>query len=226
MTATWAQGAPAESRYSGVGFEPAAEAAGIAVSGWARVAVAVHAVGPTPAPVVMRLDVASYAPILIDFRQRAFEAKLPIGQYPSAPESVLVHQATMAEGDAAVFPLPGTDLDKLLWRVGFTCFGDNPAPWIIPGERYKLNRWPNFVELTHHMDHIRMAAALANAHYTADELAAAAGTDRSSAQRLINAFTLMRVVEASAVAAVPVTVPERADAPRSLFRRLREKLGM
>ncbi|TPW72286.1 hypothetical protein [Schumannella sp. 10F1B-5-1] len=226
MTATWAQGAPIDSRQTAVSFEPAAEVGGVSGTGWARVAVAVHGVGPTPSPVVMRLDVAGYPPILIDFRHRAFESKLPIGGYPSAPESVLVHQARLAQGDAAVFGLPGSDLDKLLWRIGFTCFGDQPAPWLLVGERYRLQRWPNFVDLAHHMDHIRMSAALANGFHTADELAKAAGTDRSAAQRLINAFTLMRVVEASMTAAVPVTAAASADAPRSLFRRLREKLGM
>jgi hypothetical protein len=196
-----------------------------AESAWAELARRVAELGDFPAPALLRVDVPAYPPILIDLRHGAFTTPLEIGRYPVEPAYITVSriEAPLTAGPA--FELPGQDLDALLWRVGGAVGGTTPAEWTRPGERYRLVRWPNFVRLNHHPDHIRMSAMLATGFFTAGELAAAAGTAAGDAQRVLNALALMRAVERS-VAAEPVALVAPApDAPKGLFRRLRMRLG-
>ena len=70
--------------------------------------------------------------------------------------------------------------------IGYTAFGDEPAPWLREGDRYRLRRWPALAELNITLDQVRMTAMLGNAFATADELAAAAHTPPTDARRLVS----------------------------------------
>ena len=85
--------------------------------------------------------------------------------------------------DAPSFELPGRPLDPLLWSIGLHAFGDEPAPWLVPGYRYRLRRWPALSGIAVDLDQVRMIAMLGNAFATADELAAAARHHASTTRR-------------------------------------------
>lgn len=199
------------------------------ITGWTNAATEIHRVGSIVVPVVMRLSVAEHPQIVIDFARRIFHSDLPFDRYPAAPGSVQVAAESVPPGSASPVPFPGQQLDGLLWALGMTAFGDSAAPWLREGDRYRLTRWPNFTELPHTMDTIRMTALLGAGFLSAGELADGAAISTASAQRVLNALSLMGVLSVAAGTETPEVV-FRAESARDsrggLFRRLRDRLGI
>jgi hypothetical protein len=210
-----------------VGTGPSAPSGHAPSEGWAAAATAVHAVRLVAAPVVLQLAVAGHAAILIDVRYRAFEWDVPLDRFPVGADAVIVHTEPLDPDAPPLFDLPGRDLDGLLWTMGLHAFGEDPAGWMRPGDRHRLARWPNFTELAHTPEQLRMTAMLGNAFLTADELADAAGTRVGEAQRLLNALGLMDGLRSAAgdVAPPPTMRHGRTAKGRGLFARLRDRLG-
>jgi hypothetical protein len=198
------------------------------MSGWAGAATAIHAIQQMAMPMVLRLDVAGHGALVIDFAFNAFEGELSFADFPVAPESVRV-ETRPGQPEQPSIALPGRPLDSLLWMIGYTAFGDEPAPWLREGDRYRLRRWPALAELNITLDQVRMTAMLGNAFATADELAAAAHTPPTDARRLVNAFSVTGILRRSAGAPAleAAAAPAAAEASRSsgLFSRLRDRLG-
>jgi hypothetical protein len=177
-------------------------------------------------PVNLRMHVEMHGPLLIDFRHHAFSWSTPLHLFPV--DAVHTGLETVPAGDDAppFFELPGQNLDELLWEMGINSFGGAPAYWLSPDERYKLVRWPNLTQHSHNLSQVRMIAVLGNGFASVAELAAFAGVDPSEAQRLVNALSLMRILSRSAAAPAPELVaPTPAAKRRSLFDRLRTRLG-
>lgn len=195
-------------------------------AGWEKAAIAVHTLMASEMPTIVRITAFGHQPLLIDFRHRAYTSPTPLDSLPVAPMDLLVETAPITNAAPPAFPLPGEDLDELLWTIGVTAFDERPATWLHSGDRYKLERWPNFTAVVHHMDHIRMTALLSNGWFSVFELADATGVLPGEAQRLINAFSLMGVVSATATAEATQVQRGALDEPRSLFRRLRDRLGI
>ncbi|MBI5160848.1 MAG: hypothetical protein HY996_05470 [Micrococcales bacterium] len=198
------------------------------VTGWGNSAVEIHRVGTIPVPVTMRLEVADHPPIVIDFARRTYSATLPFDRYPIHPGSVAITAEAVAPGSPAPFPGIGVQLDGLLWAVGITAFEGSAAPWLRPSDRYRLSRWPNFTELPHTMDYIRMTALLGAGFLSLPELCAGASVSVGQAQRILNALSLMGGLQVVGGVEEPTMVlrQDAADQPRGLFGRLRARLGL
>jgi hypothetical protein len=210
-----------------VGTLPAVEAPP-ELAGWAGAATAVHACQLMAVPMTLRLDVAGHDVIAIDFAYNAYEWSVSLDDFPEAPATVLV-ETRPGVVDAPTIELPGSPLDPLLWSIGLHAFGDRPAPWLVPGNRYRLRRWPSLTGLSISLDQVRMVAMLGNAFATADELSAAAGTTAAEARRMINALAVAGLLRRSAGAPAPQAVPPdvvpTASGTTGLFSRLRERWG-
>lgn len=193
--------------------------------GWTRAAIAVHSMLQIPVPMFLRLEADEHPPLVIDFRHHAFDWAVAMADFPAHPLEVTVETEPTTAEAAPLFALPGRNLDSLLWEIGQHSFAGMPASWLRPGDRYKLTRWPNLTEHAHTLTQMRMTAMLGNVFLTADELAVAADVELASAQSLLNAFSLMGILQTSseAAVAVPVVAPV---ASRGLFDRLRERLGL
>jgi len=194
--------------------------------GWTQASMAVMSVMSLKAPVHLRMHVEMHGPLLIDFRHHAFSWSTPLHLFPiDAVHTGLETVPTTADA-APFFELPGQNLDELLWEMGVNSFGGAAAYWLSPDDRYRLTRWPNLTQHSHSLSQVRMIAVLGNGYASAAELAAFAGVDLSDAQRLINALSLMRILSRSAAAPAPALVaPTAAAKRRSLFDRLRTRLG-
>jgi hypothetical protein len=181
-------------------------------------------------PMTLRLDVAGHYAIVIDFAFNAFEWAGSLEDFPQDPDRVLV-ETRPGLPDIPSIELPGRPLDPLLWSIGFHAFGDEAAPWLIPGHRYRLRRWPSLSGIPVSLDQVRMIAMLGNAFATADELAAAAKTSPADARRLINGLVVAGILRRSSGAPALEAAPTPPDAKASahptagLFARLREKWG-
>lgn len=212
-----------------VGTRPTVEAPP-ELTGWAGAATAVHACQVMALPITLRLDVAGHDVIAIDFAYNAFDWSESLAEFPERPASVLV-ETRLGLADAPSIELPGRPLDPLLWSIGLHAFGEEPAPWLVPGYRYRLRRWPSLSGIGVDLDRVRMIAMLGNAFATAAELSAAAQTSVGDAQRLINALSVAGILRRSAEAPAlepaishdPGAIPDHPTA--GLFARLRERWG-
>ena len=193
-------------------------------AGWTGAAIAVRSILQISTPLLLRLSPSNEEPLYIDFRHHAYTWTVPIARFPASAASVEVETEPAPPGSPPLFELPGQNLDNLLWAIGLHSFGGASASWLRAGERYRLTRWPNFTELPHTIDQMRMTSLLGTAPFTAGELAVAAGVDLVDAQRLLNALSLMALVREIPIEAgdEPVVIAER---PRGLFARLRARLG-
>lgn len=196
--------------------------------GWTSAAIAVHSILQIAQPMFLRLEPAGCGPITIDFRHHAFEWGTSLDDFPDEPATVLVETEPTTADEPPLFALPGADLDTLLWTMGLHSFQDERAFWLRPGDHYRLTRWPDLRSIDHSMDQMRMIAMLGNISLSVEQLAAAADVEVAHAQRLLNALSLMGVLESAveARAAASVPVAPVASTHRSLFSRLREKLGL
>ncbi len=194
--------------------------------GWTQASIAVNSVLQLSIPMFLKMELDAHGPLLIDFRYHAFAWSTPLADFPA--NAILVGLETEPTDLAAalLFDMPGQNLDGLLWLMGINSFDGQRASWLAPDERYKLSRWPNLTQHAHTMRQMHMMAILGNAFLSVRELADMAGVAESEAQRLINALSLMRIIEHSAeVPATEVAEPETAKR-ESLFSRLRVKLGL
>ncbi len=194
--------------------------------GWTQAALAIHSVMSLNTPVNLRMDIEMHGPLLIDFRHNVFSWATPLEYFPvDAVHTRLTTVPTSADAPPYVEGA-GQNLDGLLWSMGTNAFDGKRAFWLAPDERYRLTRWPNLTQHSHDMRQVRMIAVLGNTYASAAELAAFAGVNESEAQRLINALSLMRILASSAAApAAPVAPPTAAAERKSLFSRLRKRLG-
>ena len=196
------------------------------LAGWAGAATAVHACQQMTMPMTLRLDVAGHDVIAIDFAYNAYEWSVSLDDFPEAPATVLV-ETRPGLSDAPTLELPGSPLDPRLWSIGLHAFGDESVPWLVPGNRYRLRRWPSLSGIPITLDQVRMIAMLGNAFATADELSAAAGAPAADARRLINALSVAGLLRRSAGAPASEAAPPHtaATASTGLFARLRERCG-
>lgn len=197
------------------------------LAGWAGAATAIHAIQQMPMPVTLRLHVDGHGVITIDLAFNAYEWSRSLSDLSLTPDSVRV-ETEPGHPDAPSIDLPGRPLDPLLYAIGWRAFGDEPAPWLVDGHRYRLRRWPSLSELAIGLDEVRMIAMLGNAFATADELAAAAQIPPSDARRLVNALSVAGILRRTATApALDAEAGSRGGAPAStgLFARLRKKWG-
>lgn len=194
-------------------------------AGWASAAMAVHAVRRMPDPVLLRLDVIGSGSVTIDPRFHAWAGEFALADFPVDPPAVVIETRPAPPDGRPVFDLPGDDLDGLLWRIGTAAFGDAPATWRWPDDRYHLTRWPSLAQLPITVDEVRMLAMLANAFASPAELADAAGCELAAAERVVNGLSLIGILETSSAAPPPQPAPPR-HATRGLLRRLRDRLGI
>jgi hypothetical protein len=207
--------------------EPAPQPGSFPVAvGWTQATIAVSSVMVLKTPMNLKMNIEMHGPLLIDFGRHAFSWSTPLENFPL--DAVHTGLETIPGGADAppMFELPGKDLDGLLWQMGINSFDGAPAFWLSPGERYRLTRWPNLTQHSHNMSQVRMIAVLGNAYVSTAELAKYSGVDEAEAQKLVNALSLMRILSRSAEApAAPMVAETAAAKRRSLFGRLRKRLG-
>ena len=199
---------------------------GVPAIGWARIAMVLRPLqGQASATVVIELVAAGQ--IVIDWGRRVYWWTQQPAAFPTDPT---VMRIRMARGDGADVPFmqeqPGR-LDVLLWYVGLSAFPTSPAWWLGEGERYRLSAWPNFTELQHNPEDVRMTAMMASVPMSVAELAAMAAVEPVVATRLVNTLTLMGLLVVVPGAQTPPNLPTVAPTEKraSLFSRLRLRLA-
>ena len=195
--------------------------------GWTGVATAMHSILQISTPMFLRLGVAGYQPILIDFRHHSFECDTSLALLPSEPSSVSFDSEPAWTFGPSLFPLPGRSLDQLLWSIGLLSFRDLPASWLNDTDRYRLTRWPNFPQLEFTAEQMTLTAVLASRALTAFELADAARSSLGEAQRVVNALSLMGVLteQPTSTFATSERVSFAPPAPLGVVARLRDRFG-
>ena len=201
--------------------------------GWTRVAMALRPMWDAPDE-VLRVEIAGHGPLVIDVAADAYWSETPLDALPIEPDELRVGREAR-DAEAAVSDGPGNELQAFLWYVGLNSFPGELAWWLQREDRYRLQRWPNFTTLAHTPDHVRMTSLLGYAALTVDELAEQANVVPTEARRLINAFSLMRILRSEtpeiAMARPAFDRPVHVAAPAApaqrsgLFRRLLDRLA-
>jgi hypothetical protein len=198
------------------------------IDGWGQVTFAINSILKLHAPMLMRIDVDAHDPLFIDFRHGAFVWATNLNELPVDAGNVTFETEQALEDAPPLFRLPGQSLDLLLWVLGNHAFRGNLAPWLRPGERYRLSQWPNLGQHLHEMSQTQMLAVLGNGYFSPSELAEAAGTTEADASNLINALSLLRLLRVSedvAALVLPRASSEARHRAPGLFARLRARLG-
>jgi hypothetical protein len=192
---------------------------GIPAVSWARVAMSIVSARQSNG-VLLTVDFADQPPLTIDLERHEFSWEGMGGPIPAHVSVMRVMLLQHPTADVFV----GHDLDLLLWAIGLTAFGDERAGWLAPDSRVRLVGWPNLTVLDHSAEQVRMTAALGTMFLTAEELATSVEVSTGEAQRLINALGLMDLLLSAPMA--ETVAPILPQAPRGLFRRLRDRLGL
>lgn len=176
---------------------PAALPAGSAeaVHGWSGAALTINSMRTADVPTVLDVEVAGHPSLVIDTRRNAFSWQLGLDRFPAQPAAVAVSVRIVDAATPAPFELPGSPLDGLLWKMGFAAFPDELAPWLRAGDAYRLRRWPDLSGFEPETDPLRQAAMLSNGVFTLDQLAGFTGRSIEPTRSLINALSLMGVLE-------------------------------
>jgi len=116
-------------------------------------------------------------------------------------------------------------IEELAWFAGWWADGERLAPWLSADMRFRIRHWPDLGTIRAGRDAIRLTAMLGNQMWTADELVAASGIDRSQVVRYLNATSVSGLLVTRAGA--PRVQPERPPGLiASLVRGLRARLGL
>lgn len=199
--------------------------------GWTGVAMALHRLQQQPTSSIVTVRVPGHLPLTIDVEAHAYWWDTPLADFPTEPCEVEV--VTTAKDPAQeASRAPGGDLDALLWLIGNHSFLGELAWWLQRHDRYRLVRWPNLTTLSHTPDQMRMTAMLGYTFLPVEELANASDAEPAEARRLVNAFSLMRLLRSETPAvADTATAQEPSPAPATAlprrggpFRRLRDRL--
>ena len=176
---------------------PAALPAGAdgSVQGWSGAALTILSMRNAGVPTILDIDVAGHPSLVVDLRHSAFSWQLGLDRFPAEPTAVAVSVRIADATTPAPFELPGDPLDGLLWKMGFAAFSDDLAPWLQPGQAYRLVRWPQLGGFAPETDPLRQAAMLSNGVFTIEQLANFTGRSVEPTRTLINALSLMGVLE-------------------------------
>lgn len=143
---------------------------------------------------IVKLHPDSLPPYYIDFARREFLSRASMADFPVDPPFVRVETEVAAGVDDSEWPT-GRSVDRLLWAIGHSAFGGQLAPWLVPSVRYGLTGWPNFTEIEHTMFDLRMTAQLSNYPLTVTQLIEVSKTSPEAVHRVVNAFSLLGVLE-------------------------------
>jgi hypothetical protein len=165
--------------------------------GWGPAATAVNSFRHIENPLVLFLQPQGHGPIIIDLTSHEFTWTTPLAQFPDHPGIVSVGTQPITLNSPSPMVRPGQDLDALLWLIGLAAFPAGRAPWLGADEKFRLRRWPYFEALDHTPEQEKIIKVLARGFMTVDKLAQSAKTDRSEAQRVVNALALMMALRRS-----------------------------
>lgn len=210
---------------------PAASRSSTGKSGldaWSEVAMTLYSLMQNNAQAIAEISIAGTETVNIDFRFRAYQSTAAIEWLPSEPMFTSIRTVQAEPHWPPAFALPGKPIDSFLWFVGANAFRGGAAPWLKPEERYRLQRWPNLTDINHTMEDMRMTALLGNTYMNAVELSSASGIKLEAATRLVNAYSLMGLLQVAVQETSPVpipTAPAKSKSSPGLFSRLFKKLG-
>lgn len=176
---------------------PAALPAGPAdaVQGWSGAALTINSMRSAGVPTVLDIEIAGHPPLVIDMRHNVFSWQLGLDRFPHEPSAVSVSVRIVDVAAPAPFADGGAPLDGLLWNMGFAAFPDTSAPWLREGDAYRMRRWPDLSGFEPDTDPVRQAAMLSNGVFTLEQLASFTGRSLEPTRSLLNALSLMGVLE-------------------------------
>lgn len=212
----------------------ATSVAGVVTQDWLGLAQVMLTARSNATPGLLKLTIDGAAPLWADLKTGVYYAPYSLSQI-AGPTNVISFERMDDHPDrGSVFLTPLKKIEPLLWLAGLRATPGRPAPWVKPDVRFRLKYWPNLAELPHTVTQMSIIARLSHSAMTVAEAAAASKADPAQVQNVVNALTLVGLVQEDATARqtqAPSTVskptPAAAQSPAvsSLLGRWRRKLG-
>lgn len=190
---------------------------------WSRLSLRLKTAIDAGATDLLEVHAGDLPVLIVDVAQHAYWWDLPLAD---VPDRVTAMSIVDLDRDAHLAAEPGRDLDPLLWTVAHSSFDASVAPWMRPGDRYRLHRWPNLTTLPHRPQHLRAISLLGQAALTEDEFSRVAELDAREARQLLTTFSLMGLLRVSAAESRPSLFAAVKPKPAGgLFGRLAKLFG-
>jgi hypothetical protein len=163
---------------------------------WEAVASAINQLQVNDKAVLLTVE-GDFSPVLFDFKTVQVYTETSLQALPTSPQNVTLRVESI---DPSNPPSPWFDWiapDAFLWRIGTLAFTDSVAPWLIPGDAYVLNKWPNLSLIDHTVDEIRAISMLANGLLSIDQLARVAQITTAVSGRVISKLSLLGMLKSA-----------------------------
>jgi len=164
---------------------------------WEAVASAINQLQVNDKAVLLTVEGDNFSPVLFDFKTVQVYTETSLQALPTSPQNVTLRVESI---DPSNPPSPWFDWtapDAFLWRIGTLAFTDSVAPWLIPGDAYVLNKWPNLSLIDHTVDEIRAISMLANGLLSIDQLARVAQITTVVSGRVISKLSLLGMLKSA-----------------------------
>lgn len=185
-------------------------------------------------PGLLKLTIDGAAPLWADLKTGVYYAPFSLSQI-AGPTNVISFERLEDHPDrGSIFLTPLKKIEPLQWLAGLRATPGRPAPWVKADVRFRLKYWPNLAELPHTVTQMSIIARLSHSAMTVEEAARASKADPAQVQNVVNALTLVGLVQEDVTARQPLTPsaatkssvsPPQSPAVTSLLGRWRRKLG-
>ncbi len=219
---------------NGLASAPAATTAAVVTQDWLGLAQVLLTARSNATPGLLKLVIDGAAPLWADLKTGVYYAPYSLSQI-AGPTNVISFERMDDHPDrGSIFLTPLKKIEPLLWLAGLRATPGRPAPWVKPDVRFRLKYWPNLAELPHTVTQMSIIARLSHSAMTVAEAATASKADPAQVQNVVNALTLVGLVQEDATARhtqapshVAKTPSTNAQQPAvsSLLGRWRRKLG-
>jgi hypothetical protein len=219
---------------NGLANAPATPTAAAITQDWQGLAQLLLSARSTATPGLLKLTIDGAAPLWADLKTGVYYAPYSLSQI-AGPTNVISFERMDDYADrGSVFLTPLKKIEPLLWLAGLRATPGRPAPWVKQDVRFRLKYWPNLAELPHTVTQMSIIARLSHSAMTVAEAATASKADPAQVQNVVNALTLVGLVQEDATArqtqapSLLVKTPSTNAQPpavSSLLGRWRRKLG-
>ena len=213
---------------------PPAQAAAVGGQDWLGLAQLLLTARSNAKPGLLKLSIDGAAPLWADLKTGVYYAPFSLSQIAGPTNVISFERMEDHPERGSLFLTPLKKIEPLQWLAGLRATPGRPAPWVKPDVRFRLKYWPNLAELPHTVTQMSIIARLSHSAMTVEEAARASKADPAQVQNVVNALTLVGLVQEDATTrqAPPPSTGAKSSvtnaqppAVSSLLGRWRRKLG-
>lgn len=164
---------------------------------WESAATVINHLQVNDKAVLLTISGDNFSPIEVDFKSNVFYTEGSLANLPEKPQNIKLFTKSIDPNNPPSPQAEWQPTDALFWRLGSLAFEEVQARWLIPGEAYVLNQWPNLTRITHSVDELRLISMLANGLLTIEQLAQVSQVGLDVSARTISKLSLLGILKSA-----------------------------